>query len=282
MIDRLITLCSRLNPDPASLAAIQNILSDEVNWNRFVQSGLDERVTPLLYRNLKRFPECIPGEVLQQLKRTYLRNVGRNLQNYHAVAPILQEIEASGLRMAMTKGARLAETVYKDPGLRYFTDIDFMAHPDDLEAVRDLLIRAGFWKDSYASRFENCGKRRMMWIMETGFRKQGLLLDIHFRLPSIEIPLNLEESLWRDLQTLKISGVRAKILALEHELAVLCLHAQKHNYQHLIWLTDIAETVGFEDLDWEKLEDYCRCEEIIPSVFYGLYRVDQLWPDAIP
>ena len=139
MIKRLISLCSRLNPDASSSSAIAEILDHDMDWEQVIETAHQEKVTPLLYRSLKRYPGPVPDSVLAQLKRFYLHNTGKNLQHFHEIRPILQRIEDRGLRMALTKGARLAETVYKDPGLRYFVDIDFMAHPDDLVSIQDLL-----------------------------------------------------------------------------------------------------------------------------------------------
>lgn len=282
MIQKLIALCSRLDPDASSRSAIAEILDNDMDWKRVIETAHKEKVTPLLYRSLRCFPERVPDSALAQLKRFYLHNTGKNLRSYHEIRPILQGIEDRGLRMALTKGARLAETLYKDPGLRYFVDIDFMAHPDDLESIQGLLKELDIWKGSYASGFEGTSKSRMMWIMEAGFKRSGCFIDIHFHWPGIEVPLNHDEDLWRDVQTIQVQNVSAKVLSPEDELCIICLHAQKHNYFHLVWLTDIAEMVGLESLDWGRLEYVCRKRDLMPSLFHGLFLVERIWPDSVP
>jgi hypothetical protein len=278
----LISLCSRLEPDDPSRSAIADLLDKGIDWERVIAAAQEERVTPLLYHALKLFPDRMPESAREQLKRIYLQNTGRNLRLFHEVAPILQEIDARGLRMAVTRGARLAETVYRDPGLRPFADIDFMAHPDDLGSIQDLLKGLGLWEDSYAARFEGSGRRRMMWVMETGFRKDSCQIDIHFHWPGIEVPLDLHEDLWRDVRTTDLGGSKAGIFSLEDELCILCLHSQKHNYTQLLWLTDIAETAVLDSLDWDRLENLGRERDMLPSLFHGLSLVERIWPGTLP
>lgn len=282
MIQKLLALCSRLDPDASSRSAIAEILDNDMDWKRVIETAHKEKVTPLLYRSLRCFPERVPDSALAQLKRFYLHNTGKNLRSYHEIRPILQGIEDRNLRMAVTRGARLAETVYKDPGLRHFVDIDFMAHPDDLGSIQDLLKELNLWKDSYAGRFEGSGKRRMMWIMETGFKRNGCFIDIHFHWPGVGVPLDLHEDLWRDVQTFNLGDANAKAFSAEDELCILCLHAQKHNYIHLVWLTDIAEMVSLESLDWDRIEQMGRKRNMLPSLYYGLYLVERIWPESVP
>jgi len=282
MIQKLIALCSRMDPDASSRSTIAEILEHDMDWKRVIETAHKEKVTPLLYRSLKRFSECVPESALAQLKRFYLHNTGKNLRSYHEIRPILQGIEDRGLRMVLTKGARLAETVYKDPGLRYFVDIDFMAHPDDLASIQGLLKELDLWKGSYASGFEGTSRSRMMWIMEAGFKRSGCFIDIHFHWPGVVVPLNHDEDLWRDVQTIQVQNASAKVLSPEDELCIVCLHAQKHNYYHLVWLTDIAEMAGLDSLDWGRLEHLCRKRDLLPSVFHGLSLVERIWPDSVP
>ncbi len=282
MIDRFVALCSRLEPDASSFSALAEILDREIDWKRVIATAQEERVTPLLHRTLKHFPDRIPESAREQLKRIYLQNTGRNLKLFHEIVPILQAIEERNLRMAVTRGARLAETIYRNPGLRPFADIDFMAHPEDLGSIQGMLKGLGLWTDSYASRYEGFGPRRMMWIMETGFRKNSCLIDIHFHWPGIEVPLDLHEDLWRDVRTVGLGAARARVFSLEDELCILCLHAQKHNYTQLVWLTDIAEVAGLESLDWDRIEHLGRKRDMLPSLFHGLHLVERIWPESVP
>ena len=282
MIQKLVALCSRLNPDASSLSAIVQILDKDIDWKRVIETAQKERVTPFLYRTLKNYPDRVPVSAKEKLKRVYLLNAGRNLKLLHEIKPILQEIEGKGLRMTITKGARLVETIYRDLGLRHFADIDFMAHPEDLGPIQEMLKELNLWKDSFASHYENYGRSRMMWVMEAGFHKNGCFIDIHFHWPGVEVPLNHDEDLWRDAQTISVQNASAKVFAPEDELSILCLHAQKHNYFHLVWLTDIAEMAGLESMDWDRLEYLCRRRDLLPSLFHGLSLVERIWPDSVP
>ena len=77
-------------------------------------------------------------------------------------------------------------------------------------------------------------------------------------------------------------GAEALVFPPEAELCYLCLHAQQHSYQRLIWLVDIAEMASRRDLDWDKVGEICAGLKVHAPVFQGLCLADALWPDTVP
>jgi hypothetical protein len=72
------------------------------------------------------------------------------------------------------------------------------------------------------------------------------------------------------------------VLPAENELCYLCVHAQQHSYQKLIWLADIARLAGRAGLDWNWVCRIASDERIKGPVFYGLHLTETLWPGSIP
>jgi hypothetical protein len=281
MINRLMILCSRLNPNSRDLSEIENILESELDWKRLLKKAADERVGPLLYHNLKKFKNQIPESAMEGLKKAYYLNTARNNYKYKKLEPLLEAIHDSRLRVAVIKGARLAKTLYPDIGLRPFTDVDLVVHPSDWSQLEKVFEKLGFSGDEYVKQFLNNTKEELYWTFSPLYQKDRLMVELHFNYPGLGIPIRLDKDLWESSQNIEILDTEARSFSLEYELCILCLHAQQHAYNRLIWLTDIAELLSQERIDWERVIYLCQEEEICAPVYYGLKLVDCFWPGTV-
>lgn len=278
----LIIQGSRLELTPPLSMQPENFLQSAMNWPQTLRQTAYHGVLPLFFRNLKKHSDWIPDKAMEQMKSAYLANLARNTRLFHKLVPLLRAFDRVGLRAVLTRGGRLAQTVYKDWGLRHFADIDFMVHPQDVDLLVQVLRKQGYWENSYASKFPANSTHELSWIIETGFHKEGLLLDFHLNFPGIEMPLDTDPEIWDNLRTLDIFGQPTRIFPLEYELCLLCLHGQKHCYERLIWMTDIAELSSHPEIDWEEVIEICQRLEVSAQVYYGLYLVNMLWPRTVP
>jgi hypothetical protein len=274
--------CSRLSPTPLHIKRIKETLDSDFDWDQIMMLANREGITPLLYHNLKAFTDKLPSSVSLQLKKIYFRVAGRNTYLFKKLLPLLDAFDNEGLRVGLSRGARLIETVYHDWGLRYFHDIDFMIHPGDAFKLLQILKQQGLWEDSFASLYPTDNIRKLKWIIETGFEKNSLVLDFHCSFPGIEIPIDSDPLMWESTQIFTLFDRNVRIFSAEYELCLLCLHVQKHFYSRLIWLADIAELSSSQEIDWGKVANICKSLEITAPVFYGLYLINCLWPQTIP
>jgi hypothetical protein len=200
---------------------------------------------------------------------------------FKKTGPLLERISEQKLRVAVTRGARLAETVYQDWGLRSYVDIDFMAHPGDASPIVEILRALGYWQESHSSLFPKQKVSQLRWTIESGFQKDGVNLDFHFNYPGVEVPLDAYPDLWETAGSMQIFETDVRIFSPEYELCILCLHAQKHCYVRIIWLTDIVELAQGEGLDWDKVYAICREQSIAAPVYHALQLVNQFWPESV-
>ncbi len=279
---RLLVLCSRLDPSPQDLVEINKILEQDPEWDWIENQAEGEGTSPLLYWNLRYFPQGVSEGRLERLKIRFLRNEARNVRLYRRLEPFLDAVRSSGVRLALTKGARLAQTVYPDIGLRPFGDIDCFVHPHDWPALKTLLKEIGFLEAASSLVGFDPSDPRLHWTFSPYFRKNELLLEFHFNYLGLHFPFGSEEDFWASTRTLSVGGSDAEILSPEYELCYLCLHAQQHSFQKLMWLADIAALVSKEAPDWEKVSEICQREGIRSSVSGSLQLVDSLWRGSIP
>jgi len=281
MINRLMILCSRLNLNSQVLSEIESILGLDLDWRKLIKKASDEGVSPLLFHNLKKFQSQIPESAVGQLKEIYILNTARNVHTYRKLKPLLQAINDSRLKVAVTKGARLAETLYPDIGLRFFADVDLIVHPPDWPRLKEIIEKLGFCGDEYDKKFSTQKREKLYWNFSPVFKKDRLNIEMHFNYPGLGIPISMNHDLWDCSQSVELFDTEARVFSPEYELCILCTHVQQHDYSRLIWLTDIAELASREELDWDKIIYICREEEICASVYYGLYLVSGLWPRTI-
>jgi hypothetical protein len=152
------------------------------------------------------------------------------------------------------KGPVLAQSVYGDPGLRSFSDLDLMISSADFERAKHTLAEIGyrpakelrpaverFWlRNGYEQSFDGAAGKNLVEL-------QWALLP-HF----YAVGLNVEDLLARCGYAV-VGDCRMRCLSPEDSVIVLSLHAAKHLWGRLIWLVDIAETLRNRTIDYESV-----------------------------
>jgi len=282
VIDRLLIRLSRIDPGERSFFLVRETLSLHIDWDAFIRKSVQQGVAPLVYRNLRSFHGLVPGKAFDDLRSIFCRNALRNERLYGTASALFRAIHKSGLRVAVTKGARLALTLYPDKGLRAFADIDLFVHPEDWPALRKLLDEKGFEANSARqSRFDP-RNRSQHWTFSPYYRLGELLIELHFAYLGLHVLFLSEDDLWASAGSVKYGDVEIQVLSPEYELCYLCLHALQHSYSRLFWLTDIAEHASRGNVDWDRAAGICRDEGITAGVRHGLDLVNALWPGTLP
>ncbi len=161
--------------------------------------------------------------------------------------------------------------------------MDLIVHPADWDGVRRLLAGLGFVEAGGAAPVAaGAAGPALDWTYSPYFKKGPLFLEFHAHPLGLHFPSRGEDGFWSSAGRLQVRGTEAMVLPAENELCYLCVHAQQHSYDRLIWLADIARLAGRPGLDWDWVCRIARDERIRGPVFYGLHLAAALWPGSVP
>lgn len=284
-LPRLFALCARPDGSARIPAEASGLAAAVRDWDKALGLADKEGLLPLLYWRLRDDPATVPGPVLERLRQGFLRNLARTTQVYRELELVLEPIRRSGLRAALTKGGRLALDSYPEAALRPFWDLDFVVHGDDWPALRRVISSLGFVEAGAAGPSGGAGAAAapsLAWTYSPYFRKGSLVLEFHAHPLGLHFPGLAGDGFWSSAGRLRVRATEAMILPAESEICHLCVHAQQHSYQRLIWLADIARLAGRRELDWAWVCRIARDERIKGPVFYGLELAAAIWPGSVP
>jgi hypothetical protein len=222
-----------------------------LDWGKLLRLAERHGVLPLTARNLIEHAPGLPPEIVQSLRSAYEANLRRSLWFSAELARIMQHVERAQLRAVPYKGPVLAQSTYGDLGLRSFSDLDFLISPTDFERAKRILAEIGYLPSAglspaverlglqtgYECSFDSAAGKNLVEL-------QWALLP-HF----YAVDLCVEDLLARAGRAVA-GGCEMPRLSPEDSLLVLCLHAAKHLWTRLIWLTDIAETLRTQSIDY--------------------------------
>jgi len=248
--DEFEFVCSLVGAElaPERIERIANWNRSALDWSEVLRLAEHHGVLPLAARNLIEHARGLPAEFERTLRSAYQTNLRSSLWFTVELTRIMQQFERRQLRAVPYKGAVLAQSLYRNLGLRSFSDLDFLISSADFERAKQALAEIGYrpaadltpaverlWlRTGYERAFDSAAGKNLVelqWALLPHFYG----VDLHLN------DLGVEDVMARSGRTV-VGGCEVPCLAPEDSLLVLCLHAAKHLWTRLIWLSDIAET----------------------------------------
>jgi hypothetical protein len=273
-----------------------------VDWSEVIRLAEHHGVFPLAARNLIELGRVkdgrgLPLEVERSLRSAYEENLRRSLWFAAELARIMQHFERRQLRALPYKGPVLAQSVYRDLGLRSFSDLDFLISPADFERAKRALAEIGYRPSATLNPAIESPAAERLWL-RTGYERsfdsaagknlvelQWALLPHFYAVDPHSDDLRVENLLARAGRTV-VGGSEVPCLSPEDLLLVLCLHAAKHLWTRLIWLSDIAETLrsysGTHPIDYSLVFSRARALGIARILGVSFWLVKNVLQTEIP
>lgn len=279
----LLCACSGVELSLERIGRIANCTASEINWDELLRQAEHHGVAPLLARNLRAHGRGVPANIEQSLRSGFEANIRRNLWFASELVRILQHFDEKAIRTVPYKGPVLAESVYGDLALRRFSDLDFLVAPSDFSRAKQALGELGYEPSVSLTP----AAERM--VLQTGYELSfdsaagKYLVELQWGLlPHFySVDLSANDLLQRSGRTV-LGGKEVPSLSPEDLLLVLCLHAAKHLWMRLIWISDIAETLRSQTLDYGVVFSRARELGIVRVLGVSFWLARNVLGSAIP
>lgn len=142
---QLLLTIARRELEPHAVVELRELLRGPIDWDYVLATAFSHRLVPLLQKHVTTAAaDVVPGHVLARLKRESVANsqsvlhlIGKQLQVYRL-------FKQHGIRVAIFKGAVLAQMAYGEVGLRHAGDIDVLIDRSRFAEARLLLESLGY------------------------------------------------------------------------------------------------------------------------------------------
>jgi hypothetical protein len=239
------------------LAGLSTLLSESFDWISFLSLARAHSVLPLVELRLRSIdPSRIPPEIRESLRETMRGQAVFTLSFTAELFHLLDEFDAIGIPVLLTKGPALSVRCYGDPGLRQYADLDLIVRGKDIGSVTSVMLRLGY-RAKISPAAIQAGKLPGEYV----FTKPGTALLVEFHSEDTfryyPRPLNVETLLQRTA-AVPFDGRVAPALSLEDELLLICIHGAKHFWQRLMWVADVAAFITGQQVRWDRALDVAQ------------------------
>jgi Uncharacterised nucleotidyltransferase len=282
---QLLLCCLRTHMPPERAEEMKALLRGDIDWAYVNQLAQQHRVIPLLYRNLHATcPEAVPETVLEQLQRYFHGISIRNLFLVRELLALLSMLEAHGIPAIPYKGPVLTASVYGNPALRQFKDLDILVREQDAARARDLLLSQGYRLQHPTSAAYEVLFRGFRQTYDLVREDDQVLLELHWNIISWPVFFAANStSFWEHLESVSLVGRPVRTLAPEDVLALLCVHGAKHHWERLAMICDIAELVHtYPGLDWGRALEQTGRLGGARMLYLGLFLAQDLLGATVP
>ena len=224
--------------------------------SRLLDRLIHHRVDGLAWRAIASLPkEGIEPWLRATLRRRHEQRAAATLAQGLALCETLERLDRMGIPVAVMRGLRAIEWIYKDAGARPFEDHDLLIRPQDDSGARSVLAALGYVEAAPGL-----------------FRRATVSIDLHTdpiggrrrpsraRLFPIDVP-----ALFQDARPGWVAGGPALLLTPEDDVLLLALHLVKHSFDRLIRTADLAHLVADRgtELCWEAVREKAeRCRAL--------------------
>lgn len=280
--EQLVLAALTLHPTTDEWLEIETLAGEVRDWDYVARTAIKCGMGPLLHSKLPHLKngELIPPEVQKKLHNAYLRTLARGMRIYNGFKEVGHALNKHQIPFVVLKGVQLAETLYKDIGLRQLSDIDLLVAVEDGERSLEILNALGYQsyaKQTVQSRFI---EKNLEIVHYTPVCKEDILVEIHIKLHR-KSPLyrfNIPSMIQQAVPTM-IQGVPCSVLNTYDLLIHLCMHADKHFRSGFVQFTCYSDIVNlWKQLSiatqWQPFIDRCefhQCKEAVIDQLYLLH-----------
>jgi len=273
--DMFLLLGSRITLNNAEFNDFDQLIKSIDDWAAIFKKAVTLNVASLLYKNCikSKSRDLIPPNVLDDLKKMYIKTLLRNTKMNAAFKALMQLLTDNQIDFIPLKGAYLNLKVYEDIGLRLMGDIDLLIKQRNIEITKDLMLRNG-WKiniNSYRTKVhEEVDKivSHHPYILE----KNQIIVELHSGIhPTYKsYQVNISDY-WTRSHVSTLLNLKSFSLNKTDTLQHLCLHTyndllgKKYSLKLFVDITEFLKKFE-QEIDWKLIEITCTKYNCVQQV----------------
>jgi hypothetical protein len=268
-------------PAPEKDATLRHWIGERPDWSRLLRRARWHRVAGLLWQALASRSD-VPTSVRYWLDAYHAGVVKRNLHRTAQLAQIVDCFDREGIGYLAFKGPTLAALAYGDLGLRDFLDLDVLVRPGDARPAIGALVSLGF-----RPRVKSSTLRADAFFESENalsFKRNDVdsLVELHWALTPKYVPIRYDaDAIWESFAIATPGGRSIRTLSAEPLVLFLCVHAAKHYWDNLGWVSDVARMIT-PALDWDRLVSQAEKAGSQRMLFLGLLLARNLMGSTLP
>ncbi len=264
---------------PEGVERLRSLLGGKLEWDRVISLAEYHGLLPLLYWHLSQnLAAQAPSAVLFDLEGRFRHNAMRNLWRTGELLRILDLLSQNGIRAVPYKGPALASSLYGNPALREFYDLDLFLQAEDFPRAKEILLSAGYQPELSLTPSQERALLRSDCEYNFQSHDQATRLEVHWQVAPWHMALSLDTGPWTQrLERSALEGASVFAFSPPDLLLILCVHGGKHCWQSLIWIADVAELLqAHPDLDWREALHQARRAGAERLLLLGLFLAHDL------
>jgi len=246
------------------------------------------RLIPVLVANFspEELAELVGKQVAARMLEMYRTETLQNLFLEAELQHVLHAFDEAGIAIMLFKGPALAYTVYPQPHLRTYHDLDMLIHEEDLPRARAMLAGIGYtFYEEFRANVTNDRPGGYNFKLKPADSWLAALIELHTAPHDSDIGMNFDvAALWANAQPITVSGEPALTMHPIDHLLYLCWHYRFHSFSRLLWLYDLVVIArsGGDNFDWDRLVERAQRQKLATTAYYCLTWCRDLFGVAIP
>ena len=240
----------------ADQARLTELLKQPLDWEYLFGTASSHGLIPLLHKHLHaQRTDSIPVNFLSQLKRQSVANTQNVLHLFAKQLQLYRLFKENNVRLAILKGALLAEMAYGEIGLRHAGDIDVLIARADFERARELLESLDYQMTPALNGAQLASHLNAHCEIQFMRDDWFTVVDLHWALAPKSFVFKLEtDDVLTRLQRVSVAGMEFETLGNEDLILYQAMHGAKHLWRRLEWISSLGETIRAADsTDWDVL-----------------------------
>ncbi len=257
--------------------------SPDLDWARILRLAAMNRVSSLLYLNLKQIaPSAAPAPILAELRQRYWNNSLWSLRLKAELLQIIRVFGEQGISVMPLKGPMLAAQHYDDSTQRESADLDILTPIKQIRRAEKTLRIMGYC----ATKGDTGPEQWFTAYFDFSFKnpETQVHVELHWKIARLRHPHYWQQDfLWQNARTTLFQNTPCLVPTTENLICFLCIHAFRHQWGRLQWICDICQIAKNEThIDWNRVIAQAKRLHCYRVVIFTLRLADELYGIWLP